>query len=584
MNNRIGMTIQDNVLVICEITEGINESKEINSLNVLEVPEKVIKQGIIQDKKALKKIILDALATATPSSIDGKEVFFEVPEEHVFQHVLTLPSSLSEKQMREAMIFEAEKLLPFEIDQMSWDIKIISTQNKASSILFTAVPLDLVQEYYDLFISCGLVPLGFSVRAEDLLHIVGRNKLGLTILLDLQKEYTGVLFFDGDKLLAIEQINIGENELRKAIKTQFELTDENVSKEMGSISSLDVNIATLNIMKKFEEELKLLVKGFSKIEESYKNSLSRADALPEQKNSILERVKVKTKDKTADTKASKSVISGKPWELSSKYELLFTGTGYFHATFREYFKESRSPKLKAIKTSLKQVLNLQTRDQNRLSFFSKSEDKPVFKKLIPGALGAALMNYTVKNNELNAINLLPPMVRTFALWKKNGSWIILLASFILMFSIAWLMLFGFSWGSTVAQLKIAKTNFISVERQLSVRKSQSSEERIKAANEELKVLTELKKSGTPYADIVDAIGAAVPDVVHFVSLRYGLYKDKTLFEWKGLAPGRGDIIDANMAIKSLPFIRETIFPPSNLDKKDQIEFTILFHLKEGIKI
>ena len=29
MNNRIGMTIQDNVLVICEITEGINESKEI---------------------------------------------------------------------------------------------------------------------------------------------------------------------------------------------------------------------------------------------------------------------------------------------------------------------------------------------------------------------------------------------------------------------------------------------------------------------------------------------------------------------------------------------------------------------------
>lgn len=520
---QIGLILEDNLLILCEVVSDLQRFQEIRALNIVPIPEPVLQKGKIQDKKALQKILRDALDSAKPFPIRSREITFEVPEAFTFHHSLILPMNLTEEQMKEAMIFEAEKFLPFELSQVSWDIKTFPHEEKNRLVLFTAVPLEIIQEYYDVFTACGLLPLGFSLRAEDLITSLAKKTSKPTVLFDLQRKYTSVIFFRGKHLLSLDQLPIGEDDFQKVLQ------DSNES------SFVDLQLNSLSLMKRFEQELKNLL-------------------------SVYERLEPKV-----------------------PYESIFLGNSLFQKIFEEYFLVHRDPRLGPLQTHPKHLLNLQTKDHNRLFYFSQYRGKSFFEKLIPGALGVSLAHFGTKEKDERPMNFLPPAVRSIALWKETSLWFYACASIILIFSIVWLMAFGFSWGSTVAQLRVAKSNLIAVDRQLSVKKSYGIEEKIRQANEELKVLNNLKQSKNPYADIIEAILKAVPQEVHFVALLYGMHQDKSLFELKGQSKMREVVIETHRVLKQLSFIKTVLFPPANLDKRDPLDFSILFNLKDEIQ-
>lgn len=625
---RLGISIQDNKLVVCEtVSDGPNK-REINSLNIIKIPKDVILNGRINDKKALKKLFLKAFRTAKPYAISANSMVFEVPEEFTFQHTMILPASLSEEQVREASVFQAEKLLPFDLEQVSWDIKIIPQQDENQLVLFTAVPLDMVQEYYDVFMSCGLMPLGFSIRAENLLVAIARKSSKPTVLMDLQNKYINVLFFKGENLMALEQINIGEDDLKKAIQQKFELLPKNLKAQIKELPAVDISLATLALLQKIKKELTGLMASFVKLERAHSSAESASSGkevsgvnpasgagsqvLKEKKDAkqqasksadsyfqakqddkkkswfrtLLGKFK-KTREKKGVAKKVEKVVSPVKEvapEVEAKLEkfnFFFTGEVLFHEVFREFFYKHGLKHLSQLNTGLKKLLNIKTRDQNRLSRMTRGKRRSALKRFIPSVIGASLANYSTKDKALKPINLLPPMVRSIALWKETSYWLYAAATFMLVVSVSWLMVFGFMWGNTTAQLKVANTNYILVERKLEAKKSKAFEAKIKAANEELKVLNGLRASKQPYYDIIKIINDSVPEEVQFSSLKYGHHQDKSLFEWKAKVSDRENVIKTHQIIKDLPFISKIIFPPSNLDSSNQIEFSILFNLKEN---
>lgn len=248
-------------------------------------------------------------------------------------------------------------------------------------------------------------------------------------------------------------------------------------------------------------------------------------------------------------------------------------------TFQKYFSKHLPKQLQPLQTNFKNLVNLSPRDLNRLYILTKKVKKPSLKRLIPSAIGASLADYGVKGGQFRPINLLPPMVRSIALWKETSGWFYVLATFMLIFSVSWLMVFGFFWGDVSAKLKVSLSNHIMVERQLEIKKSKSTEEKIRSANEELKVINDLESNNILLSKIIEEFSMVVPDIF-FISLQYGHHQDKSLFEWKGRVATREDAIKIHESVKTLAFVDKVIFPPSNLDNKEQVEFSILFNLKD----
>ncbi|MDP3975631.1 MAG: pilus assembly protein PilM [bacterium] len=587
---RIGITIQDNTLVIAEVSTSYQKIKIVDKLSAIILPEGVMEQGRIVDSDALRTLIREGLKKAKPHAIDTTDLIFEVPEELTFQQSFTIPSSLEESQREQAIIFEAEKILPFSIDQVSWDYHIVESHQQSQVVLFSAAPLEVVQDYYDFFLSCHLTPLGFSIRTENLLHALSHPKCPATVLLDLQNKDTAVLFYSDGRLHDYHQIGIGENDFKKALMAHLGLNEKNYESRAKRISLVDLNLATLSPLKKLAQELDNVLEQLD---------VENALTTPSEEPPHSEQTPVKHSKKDAK-KTGKGKIG-----QSSRLQFIFVGNNLFYYPFRQFFKEHKNSKLGQLEGDLSQLLTPKARNPHLISNFQvhdiqgqekkapKKSSKKTGKrsesilkrgntqKLLPSAIGAAMTDYSITAPTKHSINLLPPLVRSIALWKETSPWFFVMMTIILLFSVAWLMVFGFSWGNTTAQLRVAQQNLTIVERQFHTKKPKSLEERITAANQELKALSNVKLDQTPYANILEVIRRVLPEGAVFEAFQFGLLQDKTLFELKGTAPTRTQVIAVYETLRKLPFIQQVFFPASNLDEKNQIPFTVRFTLKSS---
>jgi len=156
----------------------------------------------------------------------------------------------------------------------------------------------------------------------------------------------------------------------------------------------------------------------------------------------------------------------------------------------------------------------------------------------------------------------------------------MMATSLLIFSVTWLMAFGFSWGNTFAQLRNAQQNVILIQRQFQTKKPLTREEQINAANQELVKLRSLRTSVLNYTDIINDVRAVLPDDIIIRSLQYGLGEDKTLFELSGYAPDRESVISTYDYISYLPFVEKVYFPASNFDERlYQVTFSLTFKVQ-----
>ncbi|MDZ4217215.1 MAG: hypothetical protein U1C97_02755, partial [Candidatus Gracilibacteria bacterium] len=483
-------------------------------------------------------------------------------------------------------------------------------------ILFTAVPFEFIQEYYDVFMSCGLMPLGFSIRAEDLIQALGKSSAQPTVIMDLQNKYTSVLLFRNKTLISLEQINIGEDSLINAIADKFSLPKRHRKKELQSLSGVDIGMASIELMKKLKEEFLGIMKNFEKLNQSMceqEKSTEEDESVPkpepelkpekeQKKQNILSSItswweknkeqtplSIQLSGKSIDKKIQSETMKKKssqdlPPQDSIPFEFIFTGYGMFHSLFQEAFGINFHPKLSPLKTNLKHIINLKKCDQNRIAYWSQNYHNDTLTKLLPSVIGASLTDNAIRQQGEKPINLLPPMVRSIALWKETSVWFYASSLIILLMSVGWLMAFGFTWGQSSAELKISRTNFIMIERQYKTKNEQNLDVKIQEANQELQVIRTLQASKNPYSDIIQTIQESIPAQTTFNSLQYGLNQDKTLFEWNATAEKREDVIATYEVIKGLPFIEKVFFPPSNLDPKNLIQFSILFKIKDKIKL
>lgn len=148
---------------------------------------------------ALKKFLKEA-------NFSGKDINISVSGHQVVVRFVDLPR-MSEEELKNAIRFEAEKYIPFSVDEAILDYQVVvnNPQSKNMSVLFGAVKNDFVKHYID-----AVMQSGFTVKSVDVDGIALSNAF---LNFDALNK-------DANKDKAVALLNIGDTFLNMSITWQ----------------------------------------------------------------------------------------------------------------------------------------------------------------------------------------------------------------------------------------------------------------------------------------------------------------------------------------------------------------------------
>lgn len=161
-----GLDFSDFSLKFAKLAQRGNDY-ELVSCGEVEVPRGIMEKSEIKDEKKLSQIIRQGLESVQGKKIKDRYVISSLPEEKSFLDVLKIPQ-LEEKEVRPALMVEAESHIPLPIKEVYCDFEKIENINKNATyqeMLFVAVPKTIVDSYVRVLKMAGLQPKAMEVES-----------------------------------------------------------------------------------------------------------------------------------------------------------------------------------------------------------------------------------------------------------------------------------------------------------------------------------------------------------------------------------------------------------------------------------
>lgn len=189
-----GLDISDFSLKVAQL-----EKKKLVSFSLVKLPEKLIEQGEIKDKKELSFLIKKATQSLVGKKLKTKFVSFSLPEEKVLLNHLEFPL-LTDEELNSAIFFELENRLPIPLSQIYVDwIKLPSLSPRKIEILTVAISKKIVEDYVEVIKNAGFFPLSAEPESFSVLRIAQQEigeemKNKSFLILDLGEAKTIFIF------------------------------------------------------------------------------------------------------------------------------------------------------------------------------------------------------------------------------------------------------------------------------------------------------------------------------------------------------------------------------------------------------
>lgn len=189
----------------------------------------------------INKLVVDAKITAT-------KVAIALPENHIFTKVIEMPI-LSEKELANAIHWEAEEHIPAPMDTMSLAWSILKRPRQAAGdqkmqVLLVATPNQLIKRYQSIIELAGLSVV--SIETESLAAIRGVLKgqnSPTTIILGMGSINTSLSIVQGGAIVFNYSIPFGGVALTRAIASDFGLSTTQAEEYKKTYGLSDKNLS-----------------------------------------------------------------------------------------------------------------------------------------------------------------------------------------------------------------------------------------------------------------------------------------------------------------------------------------------------
>ncbi len=182
---------------------AIDEGRVVNPEEVSNALQRSLRDGGIKDKKVITAI--------SGARVVSREV--ELP---------TMPDN----ELREALRWEAEELLPFPVDEAIIDYVILDRREAQDKILLVAVNRDMVESYLEPLEMIGLKPRALNIQPFALHALLLQNikdKNNNFALLDVGAENSHLLLLQGDRLELIRSVSFGGRDFTSKLAEEMEI-------------------------------------------------------------------------------------------------------------------------------------------------------------------------------------------------------------------------------------------------------------------------------------------------------------------------------------------------------------------------
>ncbi len=261
----LGIDIGSSAVKILEIS-GFGEELCVDGYGRETLPPFALDGNIIKDTDAvancIKKVLLKARLTA-------KHAALAVPDSVVISKVVQINDGLNEQEMEELVVIEADKYIPYPIDEINLDFEILGQSAKNSAlldVLIVASRAENVQRRIEVAALAGLTATIVDVEsyvveraalqlAKDL---PARGQDKIVAIIDIGNRFCHLFVLHGMKLIFSREENFGSMQLIEAISERYKMTAEQAveAKEQGSLpDDYDAEILT-----PFKEMLLLQIK------------------------------------------------------------------------------------------------------------------------------------------------------------------------------------------------------------------------------------------------------------------------------------------------------------------------------------
>lgn len=251
--NRIGLDIDSSSIKMLEISL-VDENPSISSI------------GLVRISSAARMELVSAIGSlAETTKVSGREVNVSVSGPSVIVRFVSMPK-MKDEELKSAMRFEAEKYVPFAINDCIVDYQVLGKNEKENKldILLVAVKKDLVLERVSIVedsgFSVGLVDVDiFAVTNAYLKSFTQTPPDKIVALLNIGAKFTNVGIVKDSVMCFARDVAIGGHDFDQAIAKGLNIDIQSV--EAVKISPVDklsnILSCTKNIVNSLLDEMRL---------------------------------------------------------------------------------------------------------------------------------------------------------------------------------------------------------------------------------------------------------------------------------------------------------------------------------------
>jgi|GEM_PF-1137221 len=531
-NTIVGIDFHDYSAQIVEISiRGRN--KYLDSYNRVMIPSDVIVDGEIKKKEELKTILKTLFETANPHPIETKTVAITFPSSKVITHVFTFPVGLSEPEVRKAITYEAETIIPFQINDIYWDCAILEKEDKTKPhasqyVIFACINKQIADQYCELFEGIDTNPVLFSVMPDSLRYSLTTEMFvgKISLMIDVDTLGVNYLIVDNLTIKHFFSTSEGGHRLIKDMSKDLQLTEDEIiaQKEKNQLA----NIPEIEKIRTF-------------IERNYKRA-----------QKIIEEYEMPK----ATKKIQQILLTGEFMNLPNFIPLAKT-----------YFPNQKvvigDPKLGLIIEPTR--FNLEAADKDEYMPYSI-----YFNNSIGSALRAI-------NNIDNGINLLPDKIKENFSTKKKTLIIGITSVFVTIFSLVIAAYLTFQ----VQNLSYQQTHLLArksaIVKMIYGKRYQEIKTQIGIFNTEVNDLSTIDSGLFSVPTMIKEIYKLMPQGVTITS--FDFFDKELNFSISGIAADRDVLLETEKNLKGAEFIKQLVSPISNYNEKNNIPFQLTITLE-----
>ncbi|MDQ5885981.1 MAG: FtsA protein [Patescibacteria group bacterium] len=185
-----------------------------------------IKDGVIEDQKAVINAASDMLKNKIVGKISTRRVAFTIPAARTFGRAVKLPL-LTDKELTEAVILEAEQYIPTPIENLYLDHTLIAKSATEIELFAVAAPKKIIDSYVALCQSLDLEVVAIETTIDSASRLFKKinPKHGPTVLVDFGTASVDITILD-DVILATGTVSGGGENFTDKISKSLGVTPQ----------------------------------------------------------------------------------------------------------------------------------------------------------------------------------------------------------------------------------------------------------------------------------------------------------------------------------------------------------------------